>query len=393
MYINQGPFYASRFFFFGAGTRQIIGEKLKEMDCKKAYVLYDKGVEGAGIPTKVIEHITAAGIKTVTFNGIVADPPSHIVDEAAKIGKEAGVDCIIALGGGSTIDASKAVRVLLSNEGPMNVNRYIFDEAPQVTPVMPMIILPTTSGTGSEATEGAMISHIDEHGEHWKKILECKPNKDKDMAIIDPELMIGTPREISMGCAFDVLTHAMESSMSVLTSPLIQMISENAIRLFVKSCKKIYDDINDLEARTDMALACALAGMSINCGYVNCGHAFGHGLGSVFGVPHGLACGVFAPATIEFYAEVMPDQVTKIAELFGVIRKDGEAIVPFAHRFAKALHAFSAEVGVDLKNIIPEKEECYKIIPQVMADYSWRLGLRELDEGGAKWIIDRTYEY
>lgn len=393
MFRNQNPFSVSRSMYFADGIREIIGEKLKEQGCKKVYVVCDKGIENAGILKKVVDIINAAGIEAVTYNGVIADPPTHIVNEAAEIGKEAGVDGIVALGGGSPIDTAKAVRVLLSSEGPLKVERYIFENAQQARPEMPLIIVPTTAGTGSEATEGAMISYIDENGEHWKKILECASNRERDMSVIDPELTVGTPREISMGCAFDVLTHAMESSMSILTSPLIQANSMTAIRLFFKSCKNIYDDINDLQARNDMSLACTLAGISINRGYVNCGHAFGHALGSVFGVHHGIACGVFAPAVVEFYAEAIPNAVSSIAEIFGIVPEKGEEITSLSERFAQSLHSFSADVGVDLKQIVKTKEECFKIIPQVMADYSWRLGLKELDEQKCKWIIERVYQY
>lgn len=393
MFNEQNPFMVSRLMFFGPGMSKITGDKLKSLGCKKVYVVFDKGIEKLGIPKRIVENINAAGVETVEYSGVVADPPSHIVDEAAEIGKRAGVDGVVALGGGSPIDTAKAVRVLLSNDGPLKVERYIFDNSPQVQPEMPLVIIPTTAGTGSEATEGAMISHIDEQGEHWKKILECTSNKTKDMSIIDPQLALGTPQSISMGCAFDTLTHAMESCMSKFTSPLIQANSKTAIRLFVNSCKKIYQNINDLDARTDMALACTLAGISINCGYVNCGHAFGHALGSVFGVHHGIACGVFAPAVLEFYAEAMPAEVTAIAEIFGIVPESGEEIKQLAERFARTLNAFAVEVGVDVKGIVATKEECYRIIPQVMADYSWHLGLRELDEEGGKWIIDRTYGY
>ena len=393
MYENQNPFYTARRFFFGAGIRKIVGEKLKESGVKRVLLIYDKGVESVGIPDKIIAPIKAAGIETVSYNGVLADPPSSVVNEAAKFGKDAKVDAIIGLGGGSSIDTSKATRVLLSSKGPLDVNRYIFDSAPQTKPVMPIMIIPTTAGTGSEATEGAMISHIDENGVHWKKLLECLSNPEIDSAVVDPELALGTPKHISMNCAFDVLAHASETTMTILTSPIMQAIAESAIRLFVQNCRKVYDDINDLDARIGMALSCNLTGFAMQRSYVNAGHAFGHALGSVFNVPHGLACGVFGPAVIEYYANAAPEQIARIGAIFGVVREPSENNEIYTARFARTLHKFASDVGVDLKNIVADREECYKIIPQVLEDYSWRLGLREMDEAGAKWVIDRTYAY
>jgi alcohol dehydrogenase class IV len=393
MYAGQNPFYTVRSFYFEPGIRSIIADKLEELGVKKPLLIYDKGVESVGIPQKIIDILAPRGFEITTFNGVEADPPSHVMNEAAAIGSKAGVDAVIAIGGGSSIDTAKATRVLLVNEGPLDVARFIFEDAPQITPNIPIVIIPTTAGTGSEGTEGSMITHIDENGEHWKKILECKSNPQIDFSIIDPELALGTPRFISIGCAFDVLAHATETSMTVLTSPMLQTLAKTAIGLFAKSVGRIYDDINDLNARTDMALACAITATVMNRSYVNANHAFGHALGSVYRVHHGVACGVFLPAVLEYYAEVASEQISSIGAIFGVIREQDENDVVYAERFARTLHRFATGLGVDLKTIVPEKEDCYKIIPQALADYSWHLGLRELDEEGAKWIIDRTYAY
>ena len=391
-FTNQNSFFNSTPMCFGVGMSKVTGDKLKERGCKKVVVIFDKGIESVGIPAKIIKFINDAGIETINYNGVLADPPSQIVDEAAEIAFAANVDGVVAIGGGSPIDAAKAVRVLLTNGGLLKVNRFMMDGEPQKSPTMPLIIIPTTAGTGSEATDGAMITHIDEEGKHWKKILECERSR-QDISIIDPELAVGTPLGISMGCAFDVLSHAIESCMSTITSPVIQAISSQSIRLFVKSYKKIFDDLNDLNARSDMALACCLAGIAINQGYVNAGHAFGHALGSVFRTHHGLACGVFIPAVLEYYAEAMPDEILMIADIFGVKLDGNESQVDVAKKLGRKIADLSLEVGVDIRKVVPTKEECYKIIPAVLADYSWRLGRRPLDEEGCKWIIDRAYEY
>jgi alcohol dehydrogenase class IV len=393
LFEGQNPYYTVRSFYFAPGIRSIIADKLEERGVKKPFILFDKGVESVGIPQKIIDALKPRGFEITTFSEVEADPPTHVVNSAASVGKKAGVDAVIAVGGGSTIDTAKAVRVLLVNDGELDVARFIFEDAPQVIPNIPIVIIPTTAGTGSEGTEGSMLTHIDENGEHWKKILECKSNSAIDFSIIDPELALGTPRHISMGCAFDVLAHATETSMTVLTSPLLQGMAKTAIGLFHKSVGRIYDDIYDLKARTDMALACAITSTIMNRSYVNANHAFGHALGSVFRVHHGVACGVFLPAVLEYYAEVASEQISDIGAIFGTVRERDETNAVYAERFARVLHRFASGFGIDLKNIVPEKESCYSIIPQALADYSWRLGLRELDEAGAKWIIDRTYEY
>jgi alcohol dehydrogenase class IV len=394
MYEGQNPYKTVRSLYFGAGIRSVIADQLAERGVKKPFLIFDKGVEAVGHPQKIIDVLNAkGGFEITTYNEVEADPPIYVVNKAAAIGAAAGVDAVVAIGGGSTIDTAKATRVLLVNEGELDASRFVFDDAPQITPDIPIVIIPTTAGTGSEGTEGSMLTHIDENGEHWKKILECKSNSDIDFSIVDPELALGTPRFITIGCAFDILAHATETSMTVLTSPLLQELARTAITLFHKSVGRAYDDINDLQARTDLALACAITSTVMNRSYVNANHAFGHALGSVFHVHHGVACGVFLPAVLEYYAEVAPDPISKIGAIFGVVKEQDETNAAYTARFARVLHRFGTGLGIDLKTIVPEKEDCYKLIPQALADYSWHLGLRELDEAGAKWIIDRTYEY
>jgi len=393
MYENQNPLKMSRYIFFGPGIRSVIGKRLAELGCKKAYVVFDKGVEAVGIPAKVIESLKAAGVDAVTFNGITADPVSTVVDACVKTAVENRVDSFIAVGGGSAIDATKAARAIYVSNPKLTAEEFILQNAEQVKPEIPIVIVPTTAGTGSEATEGAMISVVDKAGEHWKKILECRPNKDIDFSAVDPELTLGTPVRVSMSCAFDVLAHAWEDCVSILANPLTLELAHGAIKYFVKSVNRVHDNINDLDARTDMALGCTMIGIAMNCAYCNAGHAFGHALGSVFNVPHGVACGVFIPAVMEWYADAAAPQLIEIAGIFGMTPEAGENDQAFIARFTKYLYQFSVKVGVDLKTIVPTAEECYKIIPQVLADYSWHIGPKEMTEADAKWIIDKAYSF
>ena len=374
--------------YFGIGISKEAGEKLKQLGCKKALVMYDKGVEAAGVPARVIKHIEAAGVQVVTSNDVEADPSDIVVKRIVEIARRENVDAVVAIGGGSSLDAAKCVKLLLNNEGTLE-NFYDLTR-PQKTSGVPMIAIPTTSGTGSEASKGGVITDTQRGIKRTIIGFGTMP----DMALVDPELVLGVPAKVTAACAFDVLAHAIDAITSNMTNPITQIIAYEAIRLMKGSYRQAVEDGSNIQARSDMHLAANLGGIVLSNAKCSMSHAFAHAMGALYHVPHGVCCAIFTPACLEFVADIRPDEVRKIAGLLDVPFGADEAPAVISRRVSTQIHEMYCTVDVpDIMQFIPDINEAKRtLIPVAKADIMASFCPRKLDDEGANWIIDRTYE-
>ncbi|MDR3277936.1 MAG: iron-containing alcohol dehydrogenase, partial [Oscillospiraceae bacterium] len=190
---------------FGRGVHTRTGEELKRMGVTRALVVFDKGVKAAGIIDKILASIRASGIETVLYDGVQPDPPDWSCEEAAALGVREGVNGVVAVGGGSSLDTGKAAKVLLTNPPP--ISRYYLaheDVQPDESKMYPIIVIPTTAGTGSEATPGGVITDTKTN---VKQNVPCMSN----LGIVDPDLTVGLPPLVTATTAVDALCHAAEA--------------------------------------------------------------------------------------------------------------------------------------------------------------------------------------
>ena len=374
--------------YFGVGVSLEAGEKLKQLGCGKALVMYDKGVEAAGVPTKIVQCIRDAGIEVVTTNEVEADPSDTVVKRITALARREQVEGVVAIGGGSTLDAAKCVKLLLNNEG--SLEDFYDLSRPQKTSGVPMIAIPTTSGTGSEASKGGVITDTKAGVKRTIIGLGTMP----DMALVDPALVLGVPPKVTAACAFDVLAHAIDAITSNMTNPITQSIAYEAIRLMKGSYRQAVENGSDLQARTDMHLAANLGGIVLSNAKCSVSHAFAHAMGALYHVPHGICCAIFTPACLEFVADVRPVEIRKIAELLDVAFNAGEPAMEVARRTGEEIHAMYRQVGVpDITAFIPDVETAKRtLIPVAQADVMANFCPRKLDDAGAEWIVERTYE-
>ena len=188
---------------FGSGASKTVGGHLLKFGCGKVLVVFDKGVKAAGVVDKVLGYIEKSGIRTVLYDGVLSDTPDFTINEAAELALRENVDGVVAVGGGSSLDTGKGVDVLLSNPPP--INRYFAQPskppAGDLSNLKPLIVIPTTAGTGSEVTPGGACADT-EH--NTKENFVCPVT----LGIIDPELTLGLPPEVTSITAFDALCHA-----------------------------------------------------------------------------------------------------------------------------------------------------------------------------------------
>ncbi|MBW8382662.1 MAG: iron-containing alcohol dehydrogenase [Youngiibacter sp.] len=325
-------FVAANPILFGVGTSGELGKRAKDFGCSKALLIFDKGVEAAGISDKIKKNLEESGIEVVAYNGVQADPPDWSVEEAAKLGLENKVDCVIGLGGGSSIDTAKAANVLQTNAFPLK--QYFGRFGAKMVPGLTLIVIPTTAGTGSECTPGGAITDTENNVKTNVNGVACIPR----LGIVDPELTLGLPKSVTASTGMDALCHAIESYTSIWSNPFAGVMAEKAIKLVGRSFMRAYNDgPNDLDARIDMMEAATLGGMSMMGPLCHFGHDIGRALGAYYHVPHGAACAMTIPQVFEYIAPSAPEKVRFIANaLGGQLPED----------------ATPEEIGLEAKNIL-----------------------------------------
>jgi alcohol dehydrogenase class IV len=322
---------------FGPGAVNQLADKVKEYGGTKALCIYDSGVKAAGISERVIRILTEAGIGIVTFDEVEPDAPSGMVNRVGALAQAEKVDIVIGVGGGSTLDTAKAAAVLAEN--PLPISRHFVTRPFSFKSTIPLFLIPTTSGTGSEVTIMAVIH--DEEAHVKDSVLRAA-----NLAIVDPELTLTVPKSVTAMTGFDTLSHAVEAYTTNRTNPKADILCLEVIRLVIKNLEIAYNDGSNLEARTNLSLASNLAGMAFNDAFLHFGHAAAHEMGVVFHMPHGVACALTIPEMITFAADVAPERVVKIAEALGVDYPKGTSAADIAELSAQKVRGLMKRLGI-----------------------------------------------
>jgi alcohol dehydrogenase len=311
--LKSGIYFQQSPVLFGTGTHKQAGEKAKELGMTKVMLVTDKGVKEAGHADKVAAFLREAGIEVIMWDGALQDCPENTVREAAKICRESKVDGIVGVGGGSVLDTAKAVAAVVPNGDDVldDIALYITGQKQYANPRLKQLLIPTTAGTGSESTFVSVVTSIKNDG----KVGLPSPS---DYAIVDPELTLGCPAYITAYTGLDAFSHANEALTEKKNNPHSDLLAYEAIRLITKWLPVAVNDINNLEARENLAFASNIAGISFNESGVHIGHALAHQLGHIYDLPHGVCCALFTPAVIEFAAKTYPEKVKRIGEAMGI---------------------------------------------------------------------------
>ena len=359
----QSVFSSPNPLLFGIGTSKRVGEKLKEFGCKKVLVVCDQGVKAAGITEKIIKIINEAGIATVTYDGVQADPPDWSVNEAGEIGIREKVDGVVGVGGGSSLDTAKGAKMLQTNPPP--IGKYFGREGVVTVPSVPLIVIPTTAGTGSECTPGGVITDTKNNIKTNIAGVGCAVT----LGIVDPELTLGLPPSVTASTGMDALCHAVESYTSMRANSFCELTGRSAFTLVGKYLVRAVENGADLEAREGMMLASSLGGISMSGPLCHLAHDIGKVLGGKFHIPHGNGCASCLPQVMQIDAAVLPEKVKEITLALGGTVSDGaspEEIGNAAYDTIKALmkklklpslRDFGAKNGFtkeDLLAVVPE---------------------------------------
>lgn len=326
----------NRQIIFGENKTETLGELLTWY--KKKKVFFATFAKEAAISQTIESILKKANIDYVRYDKVIGEPDLHMINNGRDLFISEGCDCTLALGGGSVIDAAKAIGMLAVNGG--NVEEYQMDGR-TVNTVPPLFIaIPTTSGTGAEATK---VSVVLNNYNGLKKSL-YHTTMIADIVILDPALTVGLPRAITVATGMDALSHAIESYVSLNANPLSEMYGLKAMELINENLEKAVNTPDDIAARGNMMLGSYLGGCAITAG-IGIAHIMAQPLGAMFHIPHGDACSIFLPAAMELNLEYAADKYARIAQALGVydaaksISENGQAAIKRVKDLRNAINA------------------------------------------------------
>ena len=321
---------------YGVGAIRELGARVKGFGAKKPMLVCDANLTDA-IYGKAIDSIKAAGLDYVLFKGTKPDAPMEVVDECGALALREGVDCMVGIGGGSTLDTAKAAAILLSHPGP--IKQYVLAQPIQMSVNVPIILLPTTAGTGSECTKVAIINRTDLNMK-WSVFVTLA------LAIIDPELTVSMPPAVTANTGMDALAHAVEGVTSINPNPLSHACGLDAIRKISRNLLKAYRNGQDMAAREQMSQAAHLAALAFDDPLTHVGHATADGMSITFHTAHGHGCALALPEVCALCGPAVPELMREIAEAMELPLRGDETGEELGRMTAERCRAMMREMNI-----------------------------------------------
>ncbi|WP_029986715.1 iron-containing alcohol dehydrogenase [Lysinibacillus fusiformis] len=294
---------------YGRDSFQEVGEYAKKLG-NKALIISDPIMDSLGFVKQCRNLLNTFGMEAVPYLGVVTEPDDTYVEEGLHLLQQEGCDVIISVGGGSCIDTAKAIAVVATNGGYIGDYMKMAKMAEQVP--IPHIAIPTTAGTGSEATDATVITNTKSE----VKMMIKQPAFMPTVAIVDPILTITSPPAITAATGIDALSHAIESYLSRLAHPYSNVLALSAMDLIVHNILRVYEQGDDVDAREAMSLGSMQAGLSFSNASVALVHGMSRPIGALFQVPHGISNAMLLPAVLEFSKEACKDRLAVLGQFF-----------------------------------------------------------------------------
>jgi len=322
----------------GPGSSARLGQAVAGFGHTRILIVTDSIIAKLGLLNGLTDALTAGGSQYVVFDEITPDAPIPLIEKGIAFYKEHGCDAIVAVGGGSSIDAAKAIAVAIANPKPL---RKLAGYLKGFYRPVPIYAVPTTAGTGSEVTVAAVISDP----ERQAKLVIVDPRMVPKMAALDPSLMTGLPPHITAATGIDALTHAIEAFVGNWCTPYSDGMALSAVGLIFENLRTAYRDGNNLEAREKMALASTYAGFAFtraNVGYV---HAIAHQFGGKYHTPHGLANAIMLPLVLKYSSSAITERLALLA-VRARVGTEGEDSEVLAQKFLDAVDQLNTDLGI-----------------------------------------------
>ncbi len=337
--------------YHGAGAIKSIPDEIKNRGFKKIFVASDPDLIKFGITAKVTDLLDAAGIAYSVFSDIKPNPTVENVQSGVAAFKAAEADCIVAIGGGSSMDTAKAIGIIITNPEFEDV-RSLEGVAPTKNPCVPIIAVPTTAGTAAEVTINYVITDVQK-----KRKFVCVDAHDIPVvAVVDPDMMASMPAGLTAATGMDALTHAIEGYITKGAWELSDMFHIKAIEVIARSLRGAVN--NTAEGREGMALGQYIAGMGFSNVGLGVDHSMAHTLSAYYDMPHGKACATLLPAVMAYNAEATGEKYREIARAMGVKGVDEMTQDEYRKAAVDAVRQLAEDVGIktSLKGVAKEED-------------------------------------
>jgi len=380
--MNQIPNIIINYFFppaiqFGFGAIANLGMHLQRMDAKRALIVTDKGIVKAGILAKATSSLDSAKIDHFVFDGVQPNPTDKNVDAGISVYRDSSCDSIIGLGGGSAMDAAKGIRVMSSHEG--EIDQFYSDAGGigKITPDMPSLIsIPTTAGTGSEVSAGAIITDTKQN----RKRAIISIHNLSNLSLLDPLLTQGMPPGLTASTGMDALSHSVEAYVTTRYHPISEGIALKATEMIGKNLRRAVEEGGDIQARGEMLMASTMGALAFQKG-LGAVHSLAHQLSTEADIPHGVANSIMLPYVMEFNLEYAKELYADIASALGA-DITGMSVDEAAHAGIAQVRQLSREIGVpqSLSEVGLKRESLQRMAKNAMLDHCCMLNPRPCTE-------------
>lgn len=369
---------------FGAGAIERLGELAGELNFRRTLLVSDRGMDASCHVDKAMARLRQAGIEVVRFQDFETNPDDRMVKAGRKFAAALEIDSIIALGGGSSLDCAKGINFLLTNGGEMK--DYIgYGKATQ--PFLPMIAIPTTAGTGSEAQTYALISDAQSHDK-----MACGDSKAAfRIALLDPALTLSQPRSITSTSGFDAIAHAVETFVTRRRSGLSEFFSREAWRLLDANYERVLAEPDDLEARGAMQLGAYFAGVAIENSMLGATHACANPLTAHYGTVHGAALAILLPSVVRWNG---PVAARRYSELLSLSNISGTSVEDDpAETLAQRLEQLAAAGGLrgSLSSAGVPVADLPMLASEAAKQWTGTFNPRPFDQAGALEVYEKAF--
>ncbi|SEV95840.1 iron-containing alcohol dehydrogenase [[Clostridium] fimetarium] len=346
-------------FISGAGSIYRIPRIIKQDGVKKVLIITTSGFIKRGSLSELFDEFEKENILYTIFDNVLPDPSIECIEDAVKVYRKEACEAIVAIGGGSVMDCAKVVGARIVKPAKSVIQMTGLFKIRKELP--PLYAVPTTAGTGSEVTVAAVIT---DSSTHYKYAVSdtCLIPK---YAILDPQLTCGLPQNLTADTGMDALTHAVEAYINKFASKESKKYALDAVKLIFNNLTKVYEDGNNLELRENMLMGSYYAGLAFTKAYVGYVHAIAHGLGGLYGVPHGHANAVILPVVLQAYGEAIHKELAELADAVGI---SGKTQQEKSRNFISAINQMNQSMGIQNKLNVVKKEDIPEIIRRAMKE-------------------------
>lgn len=359
---------------FGQGSLERLGTLARGVGAARVLLVSDPGVVQAGYAAEAVQRLEAAGIDVVPFHDFTQNPDTAMIEAGRRAAEGTGVNAVIGLGGGSSIDCARGINFLLTNPGPIGDYRGYGKAA---APLLPLVAVPTTAGTGSEAQSSAVIADADTR----MKMVIGDPSAAARIALLDPEVTFTAPHHVTAMAGFDAIAHAVETSVTVRRTPLSDMYSHRAWRLLNEAFERVLLHPADAEARAGMQIGAHYAGMAIEQSMLGAAHACANPLTARYNLAHGLALAMLLPHVVRWNGGVAAERYAALLNSPRRRARDADAAETLAARLEDL--AGAAGLALKLSDSGVDEAALPELAADAIADAAAAHNPRPLDLAGA----------